>query len=323
MFDLRQLVSPLTAEKAIPMTLVGLGAIAACLLIALLLVTWASSSKNAATAQATATTTQLAALGPATLTVPTFTPPAFATVSTIPSASPTPSPAQTTPGVAPTADGLERAKRGTVYIAVPLDSAPGRIVSGSGSVITERGHILTNNHLFVDDNGKPYNTKGKILIGFPPRDDLRGRVEYYYQAVLDRADAQHDLALIRITANVNGDALPADLGLNVIPIGDSDKVESGDQVTILGYPGLGGDTLTLTRGTVSGFLPDEGFIKTDAEINPGNSGGPAFNAAYEQIGISSAVFVSKSQTIPGKIGWIRPVNFAKPLVDLAKREAGE
>ncbi len=223
----------------------------------------------------------------------------------------------------PAIDGLELAKRGTVSIAVPLDSTPGRMVSGSGSVITKRGHILTNNHLFTDDKGKPYNAHGEIYVGFPPRGNLKGDIDYNYQAILVRADAQHDLALIRITATKNEGPLPADLGLSVIPIGDSDQLDIGDQVTILGYPGVGGDTLTLTRGAISGFLPDEGYIKTDAEINPGNSGGPAFNAVYEQIGIASAVFVSKSQTIPGKIGWIRPVNFAKPLVDLAKREAGE
>lgn len=232
-------------------------------------------------------------------------------------------PAGFTPTPVPTNDGLEQAKRGTVSIAVPLDSTPGRWVTGSGSVITHHGHILTNNHLFVDDTGTPYNARGEMFIGFPPRDNLKGDVEYYYQAVMVRADAEHDLALIRITATKDGGALPSDLGLNVIPIGDSDKLDIGDQVTILGYPGLGGETLTLTRGAISGFLPDEGYVKTDAEINPGNSGGPAFNATYEQVGIASAVLVNKSETVPGKIGWLRPVNFARPLIDLAKSQAGE
>lgn len=221
------------------------------------------------------------------------------------------------------ADGLDLAKRGTVLIVVPLDATPGKTVSGSGSAITQRGHILTNNHLFVDDSGNPYNARGEIYVGFPPRDNLKADVEIYYQATLVRADTDHDLALIRITATKDGGALPADLGLSTIPIGNSDKLDSGDQVTILGYPGLGGDTLTLTRGTIAGFLLNEGYIKTDAEINPGNSGGPSLNSAYEQIGVASAVFVSRSQTIPGKIGWIRPISYAKPLIDLAKREAGE
>ncbi len=64
----------------------------------------------------------------------------------------------------------------------------------------------------------------------------------------------------------------------------------------IGNPGLGGDTPTLTRGTVSGFLLDDennlpqGWIKTDAEINPGNSGGMAINANGELIGVPTQAF---------------------------------
>jgi putative serine protease PepD len=258
----------------------------------------------------------------------TTTPAASVTPSATPapSATATASPAATSVLALATVqanDALERAKQATVFISVPLSSDPNKASYGSGSVVTRRGHILTNNHLFVDDNGKPYNTRGEINVGFPSRDNLKGRVEMRYRAVMVKADTQRDLALIRIVARSDGGALPADLGLLPLPIGDSDRVDMGDQVTVLGYPGLGGASLTLTRGTVSGFVLDQGYIKTDAEINPGNSGGPALNARYEQIGLASAVLVSKTPTVPGKIGWIRPVNSAQSLIDLAKREAGE
>ena len=220
------------------------------------------------------------------------------------------------------ADALERAKRGTVSILVPRDS--GGTVSGSGSVITRQGHILTNNHIIADQNGKLYNAQGRIYIAFPPRDNLKGNVEIIYRATLVRNDLQNDLALLRITATKDGGTLPNDLGLAAIPIGDSDHVDSGNEVTILGYPGLGGDTLTITRGIIAGFLLDDGYIKTDAEINSGNSGGPAFNLVYEQIGIASAAKIHDTgASVPGKLGLIRPINLARPLIELAKREAGE
>ena len=258
-----------------------------------------------------------------------------ATPSSTPTNTPTPVPTETstptrlpdtpTPTVVVTsagADALERAKRGTVSILVPSDT--GGTISGSGSVITKQGHILTNNHIIADKTGKLFNAQGRIYIAFPPRDNLKAGVEIYYRATLVQNDLKNDLALLKITAAREGGALPADLGLAVIPIGNSDQVDSGNEVTILGYPGLGGDTLTITRGIIAGFLLDDGYIKTDAEINSGNSGGPAFNLIYEQIGLASAVKIrDTTASVPGKIGLIRPINLARALIDLAKREARE
>ncbi len=215
-----------------------------------------------------------------------------------------------------------------MYISVPIDASRGSFSIGSGSVITKRGHILTNNHLFVDDNGKPYNSRGEISIAFPPRGDLKARVEIRYRAEIVAVDKQFDLALLHIVAQSDGGKLPDDLGLGVIPIGDSDKVDSPNPITILGYPGVGGSTLTITTGTIAGFIPDgsleSGFIKTATEVNSGNSGGPALNAANELIGIVTAARVRDTTGgIPGKFGLIRPVKFAQPLIERAKRDAGE
>jgi S1-C subfamily serine protease len=298
----------------------GVGVIVLCLVCATLIIGLLGTGYlSIAMGKATAT------LSPTPVTLARVTPALTITPVPSPISSPTRPVSSSTPTVGtPVAsvDALERAKRGTVSILVPRDS--GGTVSGSGSVITKRGHILTNNHIIADSNGKPYNAQGRIYIAFPPRDNLKAAIDIYYRATLVRNDLKNDLALLKISALKDGGTLPADLGLAVIPLGDSDQIDSGNEVTILGFPGVGGDTLTITRGIISGFLLDEGYIKTDAEINSGNSGGPAFNLAYEQIGIASAAKVrDTTATVPGKLGLIRPINLARALIDLAKRDAGE
>jgi serine protease Do len=98
-------------------------------------------------------------------------------------------------------------------------------------------------------------------------------------------------------------------------------VAIGDELVAIGFPGLGGETVTLTRGTVSGFLTDEagrsrGWIKTDAEINPGNSGGMAINDRGELIGVPTIVV--SGEKVTGKIGVIRPINLARTIIDQAR-----
>lgn len=267
------------------------------------------------------------AAGLLTLTVT----PADVSATPVPTSSPTPVPTRTR---APTATALpeptfdvraarDRALRATVRIIVPLDGRTDEFVLGSGSVISRRGFILTNNHLFYDDSGRPYNTSFEVLIAFPARNDLGSDAQVQYRAVLVESNARRDLALIRINAGRDGGALPPTLGLDTIPIGDSDAVGHGDSLTILGYPGIGGDSLTLTSGNVSGFMEREGWIKTDAEINQGNSGGPALNSNYELIGVASAASQADDLDLVGKLGLVRPIRFASELIERARRESGE
>ncbi len=249
---------------------------------------------------------------------PTLAPPPLPSSTLTPTAIPTLT-------VEPTFSALaarERALRATVMIIVRVEGRGFESVTGSGSVITRRGYILTNNHLFYDDNGRPYNTQLEALIAFPSRQDMKSDAQIQYRAVLVESDAPSDLALLRLTARRNGSALPATLELDTLPIGDSDAVAYGDILTIVGYPGIGGDSLTLTSGNVSGFLAREGWIKTDAEINQGNSGGPALNAKYELIGVASAASQADELDLAGKLGLVRPIRFALRLIERAKRESG-
>jgi len=205
---------------------------------------------------------------------------------------------------------LQQALDATVQIIVPDDE--GGTSRGSGTVVSAEGHILTNFHILGDsDSGLLYNAAGEIYIALSPPGENKPP-QSRYQAKIIESDLSLDLTLIQIVATSSGGALPADLGLTIVPLGDSDSVQIGDELTIIGYPSLGGATVTLTRGTVSGFLDVEGWLKTDAEINPGNSGGAAINEAGELVGVPTGG--KFAEQFPGKLGLVRPVNLAQDVL---------
>ena len=168
--------------------------------------------------------------------------------------------------------------------------------SGSGSVIDQEGHILTNHHVIEGAS--------KVAVSF-------GGQKNYPATVVGR-DPDTDLAVIKLME------IPRE-GLTVIPLGDSDRLEVGQKVLAIGNP-FGLDR-TLTTGVISGLQrpirarndrPIEGAIQTDASINPGNSGGPLLDSHGRMIGINSQI-LSPSGASAG-VGFAVPVNIAKRIV---------
>jgi len=213
------------------------------------------------------------------------------------------------------------------------------IWSGSGSVVTADGLILTNNHV-VDRSVFEYDALGIALSSRP--DQLP---EVQYLAEVEATDPTMDLAIVRIVSDLNGQ--PVDLTLAYAVTGNSDEVQIGDRLRILGYPGIGGETITLTEGAVSGFTLERGvagraWIKTDATIAGGNSGGLGADAEGHLIGIPTIVtsgsesgqtvdcrpladtdrdgdIDSQDNCVPvgGFINALRPINLALPLIEAA------
>jgi len=168
---------------------------------------------------------------------------------------------------------------------------------GSGSVIDNEGHILTNNH--VVEGAK------KLTVSFGG--------DKVYPATVVGTDPDTDLAVIKIDP-------PA--GLPVVPLGDSDKLVVGQKVLAIGNP-FGLDR-TLTTGVISGLQrpirarngrPIDAAIQTDASINPGNSGGPLLDKFGRMIGINSQI-LSPGGEGGGSVGvgFAIPVNIAKRVV---------
>jgi S1-C subfamily serine protease len=158
--------------------------------------------------------------------------------------------------------------------------------SGSGSIVTADGYILTNAHVVLPD--KNYDVDG-LLVSLTREADEPPEPSFLAEVVV--ADPDLDLAVIRVTADLDGNPIDyASLNLPAVPLGDSDSLELGTPISILGYPGIGGETITLTRGEVAGFVSEPGvkghaFIKTSAAIAGGNSGGMAIDEDGYLIGV--------------------------------------
>jgi len=175
--------------------------------------------------------------------------------------------------------------------------------TGSGFVIDNQGHILTNNHVVA-----AAGTSGEIGAELNNGTTLTAKVI--------GADASYDLAVIKVDAT----DLPA------LQFGASKDVVVGDGVIAVGAP-LGLDA-TVTSGIVSalnrpvtpGDASDQSFInaiQTDAAINPGNSGGPLLDMNGRVIGVNSAIARipgTSTDSTGGNIG----VGFAIPSDQASK-----
>jgi 2-alkenal reductase len=168
--------------------------------------------------------------------------------------------------------------------------------TGTGFMIDDQGNILTNNHVVADAD----RLEVTLADGTTVPAQLVGR------------DSRFDLAVVRAS-------IPADQ-LHPTTLGDSDQVQTGEQVVAIGNPyGLEG---TVTTGIVSSRRPvvsePEGdgvlvnAIQTDASINPGNSGGPLLNSRGEVIGITTLGLMPQG----GQTGlnFAIPINSAKKIV---------
>ncbi len=219
-------------------------------------------------------------------------------------------------------EDLNHALVSTVLI-LTLDDDEEVVASGSGSIVDPRGVILTNFHVVGDpDTGELSHSEGVVGIAMT-RNPRQPAVAMFYGQVVD-ANPELDLALVKVIADLDGNAPEECLQLPYYEIGDSDAIQIGDDLSIVGFPGIGGSSVTLTSGRVSGFESTENgvtaWIKTDAEINPGNSGGSAVADDGTLVGIPTQV-VSDITTGSGQIGRLRPINFAADrLSDLSDIE---
>jgi putative serine protease PepD len=179
--------------------------------------------------------------------------------------------------------------------------------NGSGFIISDKGYILTNNHVAAAAAG------GSLMVTFSDGTTV--------PATVKGTDPQADLAVLKVDKS----------GLNPIKFGDSDRIAVGDPVLAIGAPLDLPNTVTagivsaLDRPVLTG--KDEGSeaymaaIQTDAAINPGNSGGPLLDGSGHVVGVNSAILtLSDSNSADAKsgnigLGFSIPINEAKRIAN--------
>ncbi len=164
--------------------------------------------------------------------------------------------------------------------------------SGTGSILTRDGLVLTNNHVIARGEGEKLYSN--LVVYFKPNpisgDNKKDLQKPYLVDVVAR-DAGLDLALLRVKNPPPG--------LRPLPIGDSEEVDIGENVAAIGHPG-GGGLWTLTTGTVSSKRRDQrrDIFQTDTAINPGNSGGPLLDEYARLVGVNTFVRRVNEQGLP-------------------------
>ncbi|NLT31142.1 MAG: PDZ domain-containing protein [Propionibacterium sp.] len=180
--------------------------------------------------------------------------------------------------------------------------------AGSGVILDNDGHILTNNHV-IEEGASGSRVDVILASGARVRAEIVGRSPSY------------DLAVIKV---------PAGDHLTPAAIGDSSTVRTGQPAIAFGSPlGLGG---SVTSGIISArdrpvrvgdssnadaAVAYINGIQTDAAINPGNSGGPLVDAAGRVIGINSAILTlgdREQQSGSIGVGFAIPINQAMVIV---------
>ena len=190
----------------------------------------------------------------------------------------------------------KRVSPGVVFIQA------GQTGTGSGFVLDDEGHIVTNDHVVEGSN------QFQVVIGGNP-DPIPAR--------LMGQDPSSDLAVLKVDPGaVKG-------GLKPLELGDSTALEPGDQAIAIGSPfGLEG---TVTTGIISSLgrtidspncYPIADAVQTDAAINPGNSGGPLLDGNGRVIGVNSQIR-SGSGSNSG-VGFAVPVSTVKFVAPLIK-----
>ncbi len=178
----------------------------------------------------------------------------------------------------------------------------GGTATGSGFVIDDEGHILTNNHVIEG--------AGKVTVKL-------GDSEKTYDAEVVGTDPGTDIALLEVDAP-KGEIQP-------LTLGRSSDLEVGDPVVAIGNP-FGLDR-TVTSGIVSALQRDiqapNGFsishvIQTDAAINPGNSGGPLINAEGAVIGINAQIATGGGGNGNVGIGFAIPIDTVRAEIEALK-----
>jgi serine protease Do len=150
--------------------------------------------------------------------------------------------------------------------------------TGSGSIVSAEGLILTNAHVVSQTR--------EVVVVLADGRRVTGDVVAFGEGGLDLAAVQ----------------LRDETDLPTIPLAEATAVQVGQRAFAIGNP-FGQFQNTLTIGIISRIDANRGLVQTDASINPGNSGGPLLNREGEMVGVNSAIFSPSGPTSNTGIGF--------------------
>ncbi len=162
---------------------------------------------------------------------------------------------------------------------------------GSGFIISSDGYIITNYHVIENNQNLVVQLNEKLSL----------------KAEVVKINPEYDLALLKIDAKE----------LIALALGNSEKIEIGEEVIAIGTPVELSYGQTVSKGIISGKrkLEEHIYIQTDASVNAGNSGGPLINQNAEVIGI-----VSRKRYDKEGIAFAIPINEAIEKLNIIQNE---
>jgi S1-C subfamily serine protease len=179
----------------------------------------------------------------------------------------------------------------------------GGAAEGSGFVLDDKGHIVTNAHVVTDESSGTRKAAKEVFIEFPDRNIVPGKIVGF--------DPFADVALLEV--KLDG------FELHPLKLGDDSDLVVGQPVAAIGSPF--GEQQSLSVGVVSATdrsvesltkFQIEGAIQTDASINPGNSGGPLLDAGAHVLGINEQIETDSGSN--SGVGFAVPVSAIKRSV---------
>jgi len=211
-------------------------------------------------------------------------------------------------------DEIDRISLSVVQVIAPDGS-------GSGSIMAGTPYVLTNRHV----------AEGFYDFTIAILKDANRPAEEAFKAELVSYSPNYDMALLKITSDMEGRNVSADdltqgygdqfSGFPSLTYASDENIPGrGDEIALLGYPGIGDDELVYTKGTISSVKFDiynnqdmPVWFRTNAEMSPGNSGGIAINEKGEVIGLPT--YVRTESRTGGRLGSILSMQVVNAILN--------
>ncbi len=187
----------------------------------------------------------------------------------------------------------------SVVVIETKDGLGKSLGQGSGFVVSSDGKVITNYH---------------VIQGATSADVRFPDGASYSVVGLAASNSKRDLVVLKIRTTSND--------FRFLALGDSDRVEVGEQVVAIGSP-LGLEA-TVSPGFISGVREVNGLklLQTTAPISPGNSGGALINLSGEVVGVPtlSLTSVRQNATVSQNLNFALPSNYVRELITGATEE---